>query len=106
MTVRLDTYTHKGHGELIKEHFGVGWPMISVITLFVSAVGALLTEFVGIGGVGEMFHIPLWVSVPFVTLLLIAKASMKKERIEQNFCSIRSFLSYMIRIQAYELMKL
>ena len=71
MTVRLGVHTQQGHGELIRKHFGVGWAMISVITLFVSAIGALVTEFVGIGGVGEMFHIPLWISVPFVTLLLI-----------------------------------
>jgi len=72
MTVRLGVYTHQGHGELIRKHFGIGWAVLSVLTLFVSAIGALVTEFIGIGGVGEMFHIPLWVSVPFVTLLLIA----------------------------------
>jgi Mn2+/Fe2+ NRAMP family transporter len=72
MTVRLGIHTHQGHGELIRKHFGMGWAMVSVLTLFVAAVGALVTEFVGIGGVGEMFHIPLWVSVPLVTLLLVA----------------------------------
>lgn len=71
MTVRLGVITRRGHGELIRQHFGMGWAAISVITLFVSAIGALVTEFVGIAGVGEMFHIPLWFSVPIVTLLLI-----------------------------------
>jgi Mn2+/Fe2+ NRAMP family transporter len=71
MTVRMGVLTHKGHGELIREHFGVGWAMLSVLTLFVASIGALVTEFVGIAGVGEMFHIPLWISVPFVTILLI-----------------------------------
>ena len=71
MTVRLGLITGKGHGELIREHFGVGWAFISVFTLFLSAVGALVTEFVGIAGVGELFHIPLWVSVPLVTALLV-----------------------------------
>lgn len=72
ITVRLGIVTHKGHGELIREHFGAGWAFISVFTLFISAIGALVTEFVGISGVGEMFHIPLWVSVPLVTGLLVA----------------------------------
>ncbi len=72
ITVRLGVITRKGHGELIREHFGIGWAFISVFTLFISSVGALVTEFVGISGVGEMFHIPLWVSVPFVTGLLVA----------------------------------
>lgn len=72
MTVRLGLITRKGHGELIRLHFGKAWAFLSVITLFISAVGALVTEFAGIAGVGEMFRIPLWVSVPLVTSLLIA----------------------------------
>ncbi len=72
MTVRLGIITRKGHGELIREHFGMSWALLSVLTLFISAVGALVTEFAGIAGVGEMFHIPLWVSVPVVTALLVA----------------------------------
>ena len=71
ITVRLGLVTGKGHGELIREHFGMGWAMLSVITLFVACVGALVTEFAGIAGVASMFHIPLWVSVPVVTLLLV-----------------------------------
>ncbi len=72
ITVRLGLVTGKGHGELIREHFGMGWAMLSVITLFIACVGALVTEFAGIAGVAEMFHIPLWVSVPTVTGLLVA----------------------------------
>ena len=71
MTVRLGLVTGKGHGELIREHFGMGWAMLSVVTLFVACVGALVTEFAGIAGVALMFHIPLWVSVPIVTALLV-----------------------------------
>jgi Mn2+/Fe2+ NRAMP family transporter len=72
MTVRLGCVTQKGHGELIRSHFGMRWALISVMTLFVACVGALVTEFVAISGVAELFHIPLWVSVPFVTALLVA----------------------------------
>lgn len=71
MTVRLGLVTGKGHGELIRDHFGMGWAMLSVITLFVACIGALVTEFAGIAGVAEMFHIPLYVSVPVVTALLV-----------------------------------
>ncbi len=71
ITVRLGLVTGKGHGELIREHFGMGWAMLSVITLFIACVGALVTEFAGIAGVAQMFHIPLWASVPAVTALLV-----------------------------------
>jgi Mn2+/Fe2+ NRAMP family transporter len=72
MTVRLGCVTQRGHGELIRSHFGLGWALISVITLFVACLGALVTEFVAISGAAELFHIPPWFSVPFVSVVLVA----------------------------------
>lgn len=72
VTVRLGVVTGKGHGELIREKFGMKWALVSVGTLFLASVGALITEFAGIAGVGELFGIPSWMSVSFVTILLIA----------------------------------
>jgi NRAMP (natural resistance-associated macrophage protein)-like metal ion transporter len=74
MTVRLGIVTKKGHGELIREYFGKKWAWISAGTLAISAIGALLTEFVGIAGVGEMFGISKWITIPIATMLLIAIA--------------------------------
>jgi Mn2+/Fe2+ NRAMP family transporter len=74
MTVRLGIVTGKGHGALIRENFGKGWAWLSAGTLAVSAVGALLTEFVGIAGVGELFGISKWLTIPVVTVLLVAVA--------------------------------
>ncbi len=71
ITVRLGVVTHKGHGELIRAHFGFAWALISVGTLFLASIGALVTEFAGIAGAGEMFHIPPWVTVPLVTIFLV-----------------------------------
>ncbi len=71
VTVRLGLVTGKGHGELIRERFGLKWAMLSVSTLFLAAVGALVTEFSGIAGVSELFGIPGWISVVFAVILLI-----------------------------------
>lgn len=35
MTVRLGIVTKKGHGELIREHFGKKWAYLSAVTLFI-----------------------------------------------------------------------
>ncbi|RIV24733.1 divalent metal cation transporter [Alicyclobacillaceae bacterium I2511] len=70
MTVRLGIVTGKGHGELIREHFGWKWAWLSVGALFVAAVGALVTEFSGIAGVSELFGIPRWLSVGVSAILL------------------------------------
>jgi Mn2+/Fe2+ NRAMP family transporter len=71
LTTRIGITTRRGHGELIKEHFGLGWAWLSVVTLFVSAIGALVTEFSGIAGAGALFGIPQWLSVSFAAALLI-----------------------------------
>ncbi|MCY0879036.1 MAG: divalent metal cation transporter [Firmicutes bacterium] len=72
MTVRLGIVTQKGHGEAIREHFGIGWGLLSVTTLFLVAVGALITEFSGIAGVSELLGIPVWIGVSLAALILIA----------------------------------
>src|ERR1700761_7440738 len=54
LTVRLGIFTGKGHGELIAQVFGKGWAWLSVAGLGIAAIGALLTEFSGVAGVGEV----------------------------------------------------
>ncbi len=72
MAARLGIYTQQGHGLLIRENFGTFWAILSSLTLFISSVGALVSEFVGIVGVGELFGVSRWLVVPVVTLFLIA----------------------------------
>jgi Mn2+/Fe2+ NRAMP family transporter len=74
ITVRLGIVTGKGHGQLIRERFGLKWGLVSAGTLVLSAIGALLTEFAGVAGVGELFGISKWVTVPTATVFLIGLA--------------------------------
>src|SRR5271156_5018588 len=74
MTVRLGVVTKRGHGALIRERFGRGWAWVSAFTLFASSIGALLTEFAGVAGVGELFGVSRWVSIPIATTALLALA--------------------------------
>ncbi len=71
LTVRLGLVTRKGHGELISARFGRGWAWLSVSTLILSCVGALLTEFAGIAGVGLLFGVPTWASVLGTVVFLV-----------------------------------
>jgi len=71
ITVRLGIYTRQGHGALIRDRFGAGWALLSVLTLFVSCLGALITEFAGIAGVGELFGLPRALTVGAAAALLI-----------------------------------
>jgi Mn2+/Fe2+ NRAMP family transporter len=70
LTLRLGLVTGRGHGELIRAHFGRGWAWVSISTLLLACVGALISEFSGIAGVGALFGIPTWLSVGSVIAFL------------------------------------
>jgi Mn2+/Fe2+ NRAMP family transporter len=72
LTVRLGIYTGRGHGELILAYFGRGWAALSVGGLAVAVIGALITEFSGVVGVGELFGIPRGASLLLAVLALLA----------------------------------
>ena len=74
ITIRLGIVTGKGHGALIRERFGKWWALVSAGTLFATGVGALLTEFAGVAGVGELFGVPRSVTVPVAGAFLIGIA--------------------------------
>lgn len=71
LTVRLGVHTGQGHGELIRRSFGVRWAWISVGGLLLASVGALITEFSGVVGVGLLFGVPGWVSLTLATATLL-----------------------------------
>ncbi len=81
LTVRLGLTTGKGHAELIKARFGRGWAVFSVSILLVTSVGALVTEFAGIAGVGSIVGLPPQLTVPgaaVVLLLVVVSGSYRR----------------------------
>jgi Mn2+/Fe2+ NRAMP family transporter len=74
LTLRLGIVSGKGHGDLIQQHFGRGWALLSVGTLVVACIGALLSELSGLAGVGLLFGVPesLTMSVVVVGLVVMA----------------------------------
>ncbi len=74
LTLRLGLVTGKGHGELIKARFGRRWAWLSVGTLLLSCMGAIVTEFSGIAGVGQLFGMPSSFSVGLVIIFMVIMA--------------------------------
>ena len=72
LTVRLGIFTGRGHGELIRDTFGRGWAWVSAAGLGVAACGALLTELSGVAGVGEMYGVPRFATLPLAATALLA----------------------------------
>ncbi len=59
MTVRLGTVTGKGHAQLIRENYGLAWTWVSLGTMLITNLAALVTEFIGIAGAALVFGIPV-----------------------------------------------
>jgi Mn2+/Fe2+ NRAMP family transporter len=74
LTVRLGIVTRKGHAELIADQFGRGWAWLSVGTLVISCIGALLSELSGLAGVGLLMGVPAPVTMTLVVAALILMA--------------------------------
>ena len=85
LTVRLGIVSGKGHGELIREHFGSVWAWVSVGTLGVACIGALLSELSGLAAVGLLFGLPSWLTMGVVvgglTLMAYTGSYLSVERI-------------------------
>ncbi len=71
LTVRLGIHTGRGHGELIRDTFGRFWAWVSVAGMVVAVIGALLTEFSGVAGVGELYGVPRGISVGIAAAALL-----------------------------------
>src|SRR5271154_649017 len=71
MTVRLGTISGKGHAQLIRDNYGLPWAWVSLGTMLVTNLAALVTEFVGIAGAALIFGVPVAPMVLAAAALLI-----------------------------------
>ena len=84
MTVRLAIFTGRGHGELIRDTFGKFWAYVSAAGLTVAVAGALLSEFSGVAGIGELYGLSRFVTLPAAAfLLLLVGLTGRYRRVEQ-----------------------
>ena len=81
MTVRLGVVTGKGHARLIREHYGLGWTWVSLGTVLVTNIAALVTEFAGIAGAALIFGlnpVPIVIGAALMLIGVIFTASYKR----------------------------
>lgn len=84
LTVRLGLVTGRGHGELILHHFGRGWAWLSVSTMAVACVGALVTQLSGLAGVGMLFGVPPPISVTLGVGFVVAMVWSARYRLVER----------------------
>jgi Mn2+/Fe2+ NRAMP family transporter len=70
MCARLGAATGRGLLDLIRERFGISWSLLAMGILFTANSGLVVSEFLGIGAVAELFGLPKWLVVPAAAALL------------------------------------
>ncbi len=85
MTVRLGTVTGKGHAQLIRENYGLAWTWVSLGTMLLTNLAALVTEFIGIAGAALVFGLPALPLVVASAALLVAVALSGRYRRAEYF---------------------
>ncbi len=92
LTVRLGLYTGRGHGELIRERFGVGWAWLSTAGLAAATIGSLVTEFTGVAGIGELYGLSRSLTLPVAAAALLSVvATGSYRRVERTAIVIGLF---------------
>jgi NRAMP (natural resistance-associated macrophage protein)-like metal ion transporter len=84
MTVRLGTVTGKGHAQLIRDNYGLGWAWVSLGTMLFTNVAALVTEFIGIAGAALIFGVnPALMVIAAAVILIAVSLTGKYKRAEK-----------------------
>jgi Mn2+/Fe2+ NRAMP family transporter len=80
MNARMGIVTGKGLADLIRENAGVKVTFFIFIGLLIADIGNTTTEFAGVAGSMEVFHVSKYISVPLVAMMiwiLVVKGSYK-----------------------------
>jgi Mn2+/Fe2+ NRAMP family transporter len=81
MTIRLGTATGKGHAQLIRENYGLFWCWVSLGTMLITNLAALVTEFIGIAGAALIFGVnpvPMIVAAALILIAVSATGAYKR----------------------------
>jgi NRAMP (natural resistance-associated macrophage protein)-like metal ion transporter len=92
MCARMGVVTGKGLSDLIREEFGLRVTFVVMILLVMVNYGNVVTEFIGIAGSMQLFHVSRYISVPICAALvwvLVVKGDYKS--VEKVFLAASFF---------------
>jgi NRAMP (natural resistance-associated macrophage protein)-like metal ion transporter len=98
MCARMGVVTGKGLSDLIREEFGLRMTFFMMILLVIVNFGNVVTEFIGIAGSMQLFHISKYLSVPICAVIvwaLVVKGDYKS--VEKVFLAASIFyIAYIV----------
>jgi Mn2+/Fe2+ NRAMP family transporter len=92
MCARMGVVTGKGLSDLIREEFGLRVTFVVMILLVIVNYGNVVTEFIGIAGSMQLFHVSRYLSVPICAAIvwaLVVKGDYKS--VEKVFLAASFF---------------
>ncbi|HXQ96544.1 MAG TPA: NRAMP family divalent metal transporter [Candidatus Acidoferrales bacterium] len=85
MTARLGVVTGRGHAELLRERYGVGWAGVAVVSMAAINLLAYVAEFAGIVLGAAILGLPAWLAVGltllFHSLMVLTGSYRRYERL-------------------------
>ncbi len=98
MCARMGVVTGKGLSDLIREEFGLRITFVMLMLLVIVNFGNVVTEFIGIAGSMQLFHISKYASVPVCAVVvwaLVVKGDYKS--VEKVFLAASVFyIAYIV----------
>ena len=70
MAGRMGIVTGKGFTEVVREHYGVRWTTLVMLSILITNLAIGISEFIGIGAASELLHVPREVTVPLAAVLV------------------------------------
>jgi len=72
LAARLGLVTGRGFSELVRVRFGRAMSTFATCTLLASCFGAVVTQMSGIAGVGQLYGLPVWLSISIAVVFVMA----------------------------------
>ncbi len=80
LAARLALQTGIGYGELIHQNFGRLMTIVAIAALTVSCFGTLVTQMVGLAGIGQIFGVPVWASIVLLIVAILLMVGLGAHR--------------------------
>ena len=80
MGMRIGLVTRQGLGGVIREHFGIRWTALAMITMLIANLGTIMAEFAGVASSFEIFGVSKYLTIPTIALItwfVLYKGSFK-----------------------------
>jgi len=104
LAVRLGVHTGRGFGELINVCFGPKWAFLAALSLVVAVLGALVTQFTGVAGIGELYGVSRGVTLPLASaalLLAVLTGSYRRVELLALFVGLFELAFFVVAWQAH-----